>query len=538
MRINNIQANTNNKNNVSHKGGREIVRTLANPDALASTVLLESAVTGGRGYNAYKRGGINELRERATDDILAAVFWMKGVDIFNKLGDKFGEKVLKLPTTEFDVGRDALRTPFQNRVADLHKLNVKPEDVAKVEKKLASFKFTKIIAATLLSTAFVGFALPKINQGITRMFMSKEKKQQEAARKAQDKNNNQDKLITKEMATVAMANAVTVSFEEFNKRIAGKEKPSFKGLLSPEMMTTIVHYLENNKVCKLLSSDVGITTGRVASARNKDEGLEYLFRDVASSFFYIASTPVIYSGLQKATGSKGYTSIDPVAAKQVHEKLVEQLGEKGSMGVKEFAAKTIGTLDDAAKELMSKLPFNSDVISLSELGKHLPDEELMKKAAEMAKLQPMQAGVGAVLTKQQVADVLNKGSISDPKFMQKLFGSKFGDSLTNPYKYIPMKKITSFRDDIGNYAQSVIDIAKKKNNGIVDKKLLNSINKKGFIMSAGFRAVAIGISALALGVVIPKVQYAITRHRTGSSAAPGLREFEEQQQTEVKSTTA
>lgn len=537
MRINNIQTNTNNKSNVSHKGAREVVRTLANPDALASTILLESAVTGGRGYNAYKRGGINELRERATDDILAAVFWMKGVDIFNKIGDKFGEKVLKLPTTNFDVGRDALRTPFQNRVADLPNLGIKPEDLKKVETKLAGFKFTKIIAATLLSTAFVGFALPKINQGITRMFMSKEQKQKEAEKKAQA-NNPQQKLITKEVATAAMANAVTVSFEEFNKRIAGKEKPSFKGLLSPEMMTTIVHYLENNKVCKLLSSDVGITTGRVTSARNKDEGIEYLFRDVASSFFYIASTPLIYSGLQKATGSKGYTSIDPVAAKQVHEKLLEQLGEKGSMGVKEFAAKTIGSLDDAAKELMSKLPFNSDVISLSELSKHLPDEELLKKATEMAKLQPKQAGIGAVLTKQQVADVLNKGSISDPKFMQKLFGSKFGDSLTNPYKYIPMKKITSFRDDIGNYAQSVIDLANKKNNGIVDKKLLNNLNKKGFVMSAGFRAIAIGISALALGVVIPKVQYAITRHRTGSSAAPGLREFEEQPQTAVKSTTA
>ena len=49
-------------------------------------------------------------------------------------------------------------------------------------------------------------------------------------------------------------------------------------------------------------------------------------------------------------------------------------------------------------------------------------------------------------------------------------------------------------------------------------------------MSAGFRAVAIGISALALGVAIPKIQYAITKARTGSSAAPGLREFENQEQ--------
>jgi len=525
MRIQNTQSNligSNKKNNnVSHKGAREIVRTLANPDALASTILLESAVTGGRGYNAYKRGGITELRERAVDDIVAAVFWMKGVDIFNKIGNKFGQKVLKLPTTEFDVGRDALRTPFNNVVRDLPKMNVSADNLKKVENKLATFKFSKIILSTLLSTAFVGFALPRITQGMTKLFMSKDKKKEEQAKK--------EPLVTKDMAVASFANLASVSIEEFGRKLSGSEKPSFKGMVSPELMTTICHYLENNKVCKLLSSDVGITTGRVTSARNKDEGLEYLFRDVASSFFYVASTPLIYSGLQKISNSKGYTSVDPVAAKQVHKKLLEQLGEKGSMAVEEFTQKTIGVLDDAGKELLNKLPFDSDVISLSELVKHLPDEKLIQKATKMSTLQPRQANIGAVLTKQQVADVLKNGAINQPEFMKDVFTGKFGKSLTDPYKYIPMKKITTFRDDIDRYAQSAIDLAKKKNNGMIDKKLLEKLNMKSFAMSAGFRAIAIGISALALGVAIPKLQYAITKKRTGSSAAPGLREYEKQE---------
>ena len=90
MRINNIQTSTNNQGKVSHKGAREFVRTLANPDALTSTVLLETAVTGGRGYNAYKRGGVNELRERATDDILACREKLEAVfgDAFDS--DKWG----------------------------------------------------------------------------------------------------------------------------------------------------------------------------------------------------------------------------------------------------------------------------------------------------------------------------------------------------------------------------------------------------------------------------------------------------------------
>ena len=536
MRISNIQTNTNNKRNISHKGAREFVRTLANPDALTSTVLLESAVTGGRGYNAYKRGGVNELRERATDDILAAVFWMKGVDIFNKIGDKLiGQRILKLPTTEFDMGRDALRTPFKNTVESLKQQGIKADDLAKLEKKLATYKFAKIIGASLVSTAFVGFALPKINQAITRMFMSKDKKEAQKS----EKNQNSQGMINKGVATAAVAQLASVSFEEFSKKIAGKENVSFKGLFSPETMSTVVHYLENNKICKLLTSDVGITTGRVASARNADEGLEYLFRDVASSFFYVASTPLIYKGLQKLTSSEGITSIDPVASKQVHHKLSSLLKNVDGMDVQEFARRAVGSLDDGAKAIMDKIPFVDDVISLENLKKYVKDENIIKKATDMAKLQPKQAGVGAVLTKQQVADSFRTGIITDPRFMKTMYRSHFGDALTNKSKFIPMKKITTFRSNIDDYVNSIIKAANKTSDKRVTKEILDKVNKKGFGMSAGFRAVAIGISALALGVAIPKIQYAITAKRTGSNAAPGLREFEEnKEQTTVKSTTA
>ena len=46
-------------------------------------------------------------------------------------------------------------------------------------------------------------------------------------------------------------------------------------------------------------------------------------------------------------------------------------------------------------------------------------------------------------------------------------------------------------------------------------------------------AIAIGLSALFLGVIIPKAQHAITKYRTGSDAAPGLREYENNQTTKA-----
>lgn len=523
MKINNntVEQYRSKQKDISYKGvydgGRSIIRTLSNPDALASTIVLESFVTGGRGLNAYKRGGFHEFRERFTDDVVSAIFWMKGVDLFNKLGNKFGKYVLKLPTTDFDVGKDALRTPFQNIVAELGKDAIDEKAAKALEKKLAAFKFSKIILSTLLATGFVGFILPKINQAITEKLINKERhdKKQEPQPQKQ---------------TFDLLN--DYSFDEFNKKLSQKDVPSFKGIFSPTMMTTVAHYLENNKICKMLSCDAGILSGRVITARNADEGREYFFRDASSSFFYFASTPLVYKMLQKISGSNKFTNIDPVASKQIHSKMLEQLRDTNggyiSMNAKEFASKTIGFLDDAAKELMAKLPFKSDVISLKELEKYIADKNIIQKAEEMAKLQPEQAGIGKVLTRQQVSDVLKNGSLNTPEFMQNIFHSKFGDSLTNPYRYIPMQNITKFRDHIEDYAQSVIETANKKNGGIIDKKLLDRINNKSFLMSAAFRIIAMGVSAFALGVLIPKMQYAMTARRTGKDDAPGLRKFNEE----------
>ncbi len=503
------------ENNISLKGGRSFVRTLANADALTSTILLEGAVTSGRGFQAYKRGGFPEFRERFTDDVVSALFWMKGVDIFNNLGNKFGEKVLKLPTTEFDVGKDALRTPFNNVIQELRETIQDEKTVKSLEKKLAAFKFTKILLSTILATAFVGFCLPKINQAITKGMMR-------AKRRASNKNAEQKQTFNDELIKQN-------SFEAFDRKISKNSTTAFKGSMS-SVMTTVAHYLENNKICKLLTCDVGILTGRFKTARNVDEGKEYLLRDSLSSFFYYASTPLIYGLLQKLTGTKKQTNIDPVAAKQLYENMLANIrntdGGYISMNAKDFAKKTLGVLDDGAQSLISSLEFNSDVISLENVINHLTDENLISKAKEMAKLQPPQAGIGRVLTRQQVQDVLKDGSVTSAKFMQEIFGEKFGKALTDKSRYIPMKKITSFRDNIENFVQAVVDKAIKTNNGIVDKKLLDKINKQSFMMSSMFRAAAMICSALALGIAIPKLQYAMTARRTGSNAAPGLREYQ------------
>ena len=179
------------------------------------------------------------------------------------------------------------------------------------------------------------------------------------------------------------------------------------------------------------------------------------------------------------------------------------------------------------KNLLEKMQFKSDVIPLSEFVKDIKDENILKKAADMALLQPEQAGIGRVLTKQQAYDVLKEGSVTSPEFMQKIFKERFGADLTNPYKYISMKKITKFRESIDKYIKAAIESADKFNGGKVDIDFLNKVNKKSFALSAGFRISAMGVSAFALGFAIPKLQYWMTERRTGLKTAPGFRKYKE-----------
>ena len=58
------------------------------PGNVAPIIPIETAVTGGRSYWAWKRSGFLELQERLTEEICAAVVWLGGVSTMSKLIDK------------------------------------------------------------------------------------------------------------------------------------------------------------------------------------------------------------------------------------------------------------------------------------------------------------------------------------------------------------------------------------------------------------------------------------------------------------------
>ena len=90
-------------------------------DALLPIALLETTVITGRSYQAYKRGGMTECRERLIDETITAVVWLYIISWLNK-----GlEKIIKmpkifsrggLPEISTDFGSDPIRNPIKSAI--------------------------------------------------------------------------------------------------------------------------------------------------------------------------------------------------------------------------------------------------------------------------------------------------------------------------------------------------------------------------------------------------------------------------------------
>lgn len=492
-------------NNFNPEKARKAITTLGKSGTLLPIILLETTVTGGRTLQAYKRDGYTEARERFCEESVGAVFWLFGVKMFNKLGDSFGKHFLKIPVTEFDVGKDALRTPFENVTEDLAKKSGQVEKGIKTISKeaLAGFKFGKIILSVIAATSFIGFVVPKINQSITRKVISRNK-------------TNEPKVPNAQMS------ASVGSIDDFKKKVTDK-KPTFKGgMLNADLLATVAHDLENHPVYRLLATDVGILSGRTINSRNNDERVEVIFRDGVSIYFYMFCTKHIINLLQKITKSEDISKLDPMSAKHAHEMISEQIKNVGgNMSTEEFKTKVLGSLSEESKSIVDQIPFDKDVIPLKELIKHIP-EKFHAEAKAMSGLQPAQAKLGQVLTRLQVEDVLKEGSITSSEFLTKMYTESFGKDLVNPYKYIPMKSIQSFRKNIDSYVKAIVDYAEKNNKNIIDAGVLEKMNKSNLVKFGGFFGTGFLISALFLSTIIPKTQYLITKLRTGKNQFPGM----------------
>ena len=133
-----------------------------------------------------------------------------------------------------------------------------------------------------------------------------------------------------------------------------------------------------------------------------------------------------------------------------------------------------------------------------------------------------------ILTMGQVKDVLNGGHINDPEFLKEFYANALGHRKfmdNESYKFVPQSTFDSLKKDLTNYVKSIVEKAQKTNAKEVTSKLLKDASKHNFKMNLINWGSGFAISALFLSTIIPKMQYWITKMRTGQNSFPGTEEY-------------
>lgn len=469
-------ANVNNISPRIEKSARRFISDLGRADALLPVIILEAAVTGGRTWNAYDRGGFVEARERATEETLGAIFWLGGAAAFNKLGDHIGEKFLGIKDIEFDVGRDAVRNPFGNYLQKHTKYS---------QKTLATFKFTKVVASLVLANAIIGFIVPKINQAITRKYQKDIEKL--------------DKRRPKE-----------------------KETTAFQGAGGGQILMTLANYFENDARVKLLATDVGIAGGRSINARNKYERREILFRDLSSIYFYLMCRNHINTLLNRLEDGKP-ERLGTLSTQILDDHLRKHFA-KNSYTEEEFEKLVLGDRNAAIPSKVQE-KIKNGIIHLEDF-KHLVGAKsaIFMRAIGMSKLQPPLEGL-PILTVEQVKDLYSNGLVDNPEFLSELYRLNTKGKSTNPILFVAEKELREMKQEAIEYIEGIIKTAKNKGESITLESLkrANRANlfKNAFNLTAGF-----AVSAYFLSTVIPKAQYWLTKKQTGENKFPGVQKYD------------
>jgi len=152
-------------------------------------------------------------------------------------------------------------------------------------------------------------------------------------------------------------------------------------------------------------------------------------------------------------------------------------------------------------------------------------EELKSLAKGMSELQPAIKDV-AVITESQIEGIFKGGALNNPEYLKQLYNTAIGNRIFDPFKFVRQKDISSVKADAEYFVQNIINKAKNADAKTLTKELINKAEKSNLKFNGINTGLGFAISALFLSTVIPKLQYAYTKWRTGSDAFPGTKDLD------------
>lgn len=510
------------------KSLRKVVNLFGDANAYLPVIALEACVETGRTYQAYKRGGFDEARERITEEFSGALFWLGGIPAFNFLCDKLGRKILKLPKTPFSFAEDKVRKPLPNFLNYIRKKGNKI-----TESQIAKFKIAQAIAGVIVVNSFIGFIVPKINQAITRWYHKNNKHDYHKTKPVgmtQDEKNQAE--IMEASALSKQKQSLMNGFNEQSIEEKRKSKPITFGM-SQQALLNIANTCENSRNFKLLSVDAGTVSGRTISARNNDERCEIGIRDIGSIYFYMFNAPNINRWLNQAQQQGRKTRLNPLGAKYTSDYLISIVTNKeNNLKLDEMKEALLGDSNAKIPEEIAER-IKKGTISLDDfingLKLSMPQipqrAEYIETAKKMSKLQP-EILTDSILTKNQVLDIFKGGAVHNPDFLKELYKISLGNDVFDAFKFVSQHRIETVKSDVEYFITEMIDKAKKQNLEELTEKTIRKAQKSNLRKNALNIGTGFVISALFLSTLIPKLQYAFTKWRTGKNEFPGTKDLD------------
>ena len=425
-----------------------------------------------------KSSGVNS--DKMFDRVVNRVFKIDNRPVHEQLTpevvDKYFKNVQNLPDHVFDAQKKQLKTLLQNDDAARSMMN-----------KYRGNQFAKLLLCTFLPVVAIGFGIPKINQWIT-----KRKVQEEKAALGSHPSPEMERLHMTHAQLHHNSSRGNLFHPNDVLRMAATPKKDTGNVSNVQFGNTAQRFsdvmggfLANDTVTSVAFVDGPLSSGRVITARNKDERIERAFREACIIFTLF----VLQSPLQK--------------------------------GFSNLFDKYFGSFSSVEFKLLQSLNKRADAAGVNAEKQFLAEYNALKKQlGNPAKLSDHTKNTAKMV--EGIRDYFSKPN-TQPNMLYDL-AEVSGKILTMATKNNPaMPKyinITQQIDDKGVHTVAeYLDMLAEKMSG-------NASLQKSLTKTAGAKMAAFTLSAaVCWGIVsmfVPKAQHAITKHRTGQDQFPGI----------------
>lgn len=470
--------------------------------SLVPLAVKDAATVAGLVTMAYKTGGEHEAREKFIDETGTTALWLGGIPFFRKLYDK---TVFKKCGLDPDISikkifkKDAQELNSEEITEQTRKLGKLTEkQLEKTGELIGKYKgmhIAKFLVSTILPTILI-LVLPKLNQKLSRkIILTRELRDREA------NNNNyfagksdvianspisfEKNKSSKTAATSSSSNLKEIQDNfiknttpqvNFSQNNNTKNKAGFAGMGS---LLTAAASAQNNPVGNILLVDAAISGNRVTFVpRNNQQRAENFVKEGGFIFFAFIAQGLIKKGFEK-----------------ISEKLKVPVDlDFKTLNSDSFRAKM--------KDYHNNKITRDTLTKISDISEHADDEG---KVYEFIK---GNVHKDEFLTLQTAKEV---GVIKTDK-----------SGALNPKKYIEINEVKKLSENIGKFADAMTEAGKKS--GISPETFINNAHN----LKAKFLFANLAICCTALGIVLPKIQYAFRDKVYKSKDYPGIKGYKEE----------